>query len=73
MIEEWEPPSPPSFDACGMGKGPRCCKFVVVGGDGIECARYTPLGDFLALRKMGAEFVPMQVDCQAERVTLGDA
>ena len=28
---------------CGVGKGAKCCAYVVMGGSGFECAKYTSL------------------------------
>ncbi len=63
----WEPPSPPSIEVCGAARGGECCKFLIVGGSGFECARYTELHSQLEDHKMNAQFIPTQVDCQAER------
>ncbi len=30
-------------DVCKIGQGAACCCMLVVGGDGFECARNTPL------------------------------
>lgn len=63
----WEPPEPPSPERCGMGEGALCCKFLLMGPEGIECARFTDLHMTLANRSMTSQFSPEQEDCQAER------
>jgi hypothetical protein len=64
----WEPPkSPPSMDACGAGRSTACCKFLIFGVGGIECARFTDLHPTLVSKDMGSQFVPETADCQAER------
>lgn len=64
--EGWEPPLPASFDLCGAGTD-TCCRFLVVSGEGPECARFTDLHVTIVERPMNASFVPSESDCQSER------
>lgn len=64
---DWQPPAPPDFDKCGVGQGPLCCKFAVMGPE-LECARYSALHATLIERPMSAAFIPEDDDCQAERL-----
>lgn len=61
-------PLPPAdFIACGAGRGAECCKFLVLGTSGAECARFSFLDNHLRNRKdMNAQRIPEEKypDCQ---------
>lgn len=37
-------------DTCKIGQGAACCRYLVVGSLGLECAKLTPLRDVLDAR-----------------------
>jgi hypothetical protein len=30
-------------DVCGIGQGPKCCRYLAMGGDGWACAKMDPV------------------------------
>lgn len=38
---------PADLVACGAGRGAECCKFIVVGERGAECARFSSRDQYL--------------------------
>lgn len=49
------------FASCGAGRGPECCKFLVAGARGAECARFSSLDKHLRERKdMKAQRIPIE-------------
>lgn len=53
---------------CGAGKGKACCKFLVVGSNGFECARNGSLHYTIIFKQMTATMEPSSLypHCQEE-------
>jgi len=60
------------FHGCGIGEGPNCCAFLVVGADGLECARLSEVDAEIRRRVFAGLFTARRVPdrpfpaCQAE-------
>lgn len=48
------------LEKCGAGRGPECCKFLVVGMGGPECQRFGTLRWTLVFKTMKAEREPTE-------------
>lgn len=61
-------PAVAEFEKCGGGQGAKCCKYMVVGPDGLECARFTSMHEPLIFREMVSQRRPVKLypACQTE-------
>lgn len=57
-------------NACGMGAGENCCAWLMMGPEGMECGRVTPLRETLASRALSGAMTARRLpdapypDCQ---------
>jgi hypothetical protein len=61
-------PAVADLQKCGAGKGADCCKFLVAGVNGVECARFGTMHYDLVFRTMNAKREPTKFypACQTE-------
>ncbi len=51
------------YNVCKPGQGHDCCRYVVAGAKGIECAKHTSLRDILDRRASAGEMVARADNC----------
>ena len=51
-------------DICKMGKGSYCCRYLVCGAEGFECAKHTSLKETIDRRVRWGQFTARGDNCE---------
>ena len=51
-------------DTCKIGQGQDCCRYLVVGGQGFECAKYTDNKSLLDARAINGDMTARSNNCK---------